>query len=262
VVIPSSTPSSNLVVKTLVQGTGPEVKSGDLLVANYAGQVWAPGSKTFDSSFDRGVPAGFPIGVGQVIPGWDKALVGVKTGSRVVLVVPPAAGYGSAGQTSAGIKGTDTLVFVVDVLNRYDASARANGTPTSESLSGLPKVSGAVDTKPTVTVPSGTTAPTKTKVVIVDKGTGAPVKANSVAIAQYVAVGWDNSAVANTWDTQLPQPLNVGIAGSTSPFDSLIGVPVGSRVLMVIPAQSGQDPKTKSVAAVIDIVGNEATAAK
>lgn len=150
-------------------------------------------------------------------------------------------------------------MFVVDVLNSYDASARANGTPTSESLTGLPTVTGAIDSKPTVTVPSGATPPTKPKVVVLAKGTGAPVKANSVAIAQYVAVAWDNSAVANTWDTQLPQPLNVGIAGTSSPFDSLVGVPVGSRVLLVIPAQSGQDPKTKSVAAVIDIVGNETT---
>jgi len=249
VVIPSDKPSDNLVVKTLVQGNGPAVKSGNLLVANYQGQVWATGSKTFDSSFDRGVPAGFPIGVGQVIPGWDKALVGVKAGSRVVLVVPPAAGY-------------DTLVFVVDVLNSYDTTARAKGTPTSQSLKGLPAVTGAIDSKPTITVPSGATPPTKTQVVVLDKGTGAPVKANSIVVAQFVAVGWDNSAVANTWDTQLPQSLNVGIAGTASPFDSLVGIPVGSRVLMVIPAQSGQDPKTKSVAAVLDIVGNESTVAK
>ena len=98
-------------------------------------------------------------------------------------------------QSSAGIKGTDTLVFVVDVINRYDGSARANGTATSPSLTGLPAVTGAIDSKPTVTVPSGATPPTKTKVVVLAKGTGAPVKANSMVIAQYVAVAWDNSAV-------------------------------------------------------------------
>jgi peptidylprolyl isomerase len=54
--------------------------------------------------------------VGQVIPGWDKGLVGQTVGSRVLLVIPPADGYGSAGSPQANIKGTDTLVFVVDIL--------------------------------------------------------------------------------------------------------------------------------------------------
>ena len=58
----------------------------------------------------------FPIGVQQVIPGWDKALVGQKIGCRVLLVVPPADGYGAKGNPQAKIKGTDTLVFVVDIL--------------------------------------------------------------------------------------------------------------------------------------------------
>ena len=60
-----------------------------------------PTGKEFDSSWSRNQPAGFSIGVGEVIPGWDKALVGVKVGSRVLLVVPPADGYGSAGQSAA-----------------------------------------------------------------------------------------------------------------------------------------------------------------
>ena len=58
----------------------------------------------------------FVIGKGQVITGWDKALVGQKVGSRVLVVVPPSEGYGKDGNQQAGIKGTDTLVFVVDIL--------------------------------------------------------------------------------------------------------------------------------------------------
>ena len=55
----------------------------------------------------------------QLIPGWDKGLVGQHIGSRVLLVIPPADGYGKTGNPQAGIKGTDTLVFVVDVLGAY-----------------------------------------------------------------------------------------------------------------------------------------------
>jgi peptidylprolyl isomerase len=55
-------------------------------------------------------------GEGQVIKGWDSGLVGQAVGSRVLLVVPPADGYNSSGQSQVGINGTDTLVFVVDIL--------------------------------------------------------------------------------------------------------------------------------------------------
>ena len=58
----------------------------------------------------------FPLGVGGLIPAWDEGLVGVEKGSRVLILAPPADGYGSAGNQAAGIKGTDTLVFVVDIL--------------------------------------------------------------------------------------------------------------------------------------------------
>ncbi len=63
--------------------------------------------------------ADFVIGNGQVIAGWDEGLVGQTVGSQVLLVVPPDKGYGTAGNTDAGIKGTDTLVFVVDILDAY-----------------------------------------------------------------------------------------------------------------------------------------------
>ena len=71
------------------------------------------------------MPAAFPIGTGSVIPGWDKVLVGVKIGSRVLMVVPPKQGYGKKGNSQAGIKGTDTLVFVVDVIARYPKTVTA-----------------------------------------------------------------------------------------------------------------------------------------
>ena len=60
-----------------------------------------------------------PIGVGQLVPGFDKALVGQPVGSRVLMVLPPSEGYGKQGNSAAGIKGTDTLVFVVDLLDAY-----------------------------------------------------------------------------------------------------------------------------------------------
>src|SRR5271169_1522405 len=71
---PSSSAPGTLKVKVIKKGDGLLVKKGDLLVANYVGQIWQ--GKIFDSSFARHQPASFQIGVGKVIPGWDDALVG------------------------------------------------------------------------------------------------------------------------------------------------------------------------------------------
>ena len=81
VTIPKAVPPGTLQAETLVQGTGPPVAKGKLLVAQYEGLIWRTG-KVFDSSWQRGVPASFVIGTGKVIPGWDKTLVGQRIGSR------------------------------------------------------------------------------------------------------------------------------------------------------------------------------------
>lgn len=107
-------PDGKLRSAVLIQGTGKEVQKGQNITVNYLGQVYG-GKQPFDESYSK-QPASFGIGTGQVISGWDKTLVGQKVGSRVVLAIPPGDGYGKQGQPSAGIKGTDTLYFVVDIL--------------------------------------------------------------------------------------------------------------------------------------------------
>ncbi len=101
-----------LVVTPLIKGTGPEVKTGQNITTNYVGVFYADG-KEFDSSWSRGEPASFAIGVGQVIPGWDQGLVGVTVGSRVQLDIPAELAYGN---DPASGRPTGPLRFVVDVL--------------------------------------------------------------------------------------------------------------------------------------------------
>jgi FKBP-type peptidyl-prolyl cis-trans isomerase len=118
VTVPKADAPAETTSAVLVEGDGPVVEKGDTITAQYHGVLWKDG-KTFDSSWERGSAADFPIGVGQVIPGWDSELVGKKVGSRVLLVVPPKDGYGEQGSPQGGITGTDTLVFVVDILDAY-----------------------------------------------------------------------------------------------------------------------------------------------
>jgi FKBP-type peptidyl-prolyl cis-trans isomerase len=116
ITIPKTAAPKTLQVKTLIKGTGPVVKKGQYLVVQYTGVNYRTG-KVFDSSWSRSEPWATQIGEGQVIKGWDTGLVGQTVGSRVLLVIPPADGYGSAGSSSAGIKGTDTLVFAIDIIS-------------------------------------------------------------------------------------------------------------------------------------------------
>jgi peptidylprolyl isomerase len=110
----ASSAPEGLQVDVLSAGDGAEVKAGQEIDVNYHGQIWD--GELFDSSFKRGSSISFGIGIGQVIKGWDDALVGQKIGSRVLISIPPEFGYGVRGMPQAGIKGTDTLVFVVDIL--------------------------------------------------------------------------------------------------------------------------------------------------
>lgn len=107
-------PDGTLKSAELRSGTGPVVKKGQTIFVRYLGQVYR-GKKPFDETYST-APAGFQIGIGKVITGWDKTLVGQKVGSEVMLEIPPKDGYKKAGSPQAGIKGTDTLYFVVDVI--------------------------------------------------------------------------------------------------------------------------------------------------
>jgi peptidylprolyl isomerase len=118
VTIPDEDAPAETKQATLIEGDGPVVKANQFITAHYHGLLWKDGS-VFDSSWERGAVADFPIGAGKVIPGWDKTLVGKTVGSRVLLVIPPEDGYGTQGNPNGGISGTDTLVFVVDILDAY-----------------------------------------------------------------------------------------------------------------------------------------------
>jgi peptidylprolyl isomerase len=109
-----ATAPGDLEVFVLSAGNGDEVQAGQSIDVNYHGVIY--GGKVFDSSFERGSSIAFPIGVGAVIKGWDQTLVGQKAGSRVLISIPPEYGYGERGVPQAGIGGSDTLVFVVDIL--------------------------------------------------------------------------------------------------------------------------------------------------
>ncbi len=114
VTVPKGAPPKKLEEKELVEGTGPEAKSGDEVTVQYVGVNYKTG-KEFDASWDRGEPFSFTLGAHQVIPGWDQGVAGMKVGGRRELIIPPQLGYGSTGAPPA-IPPNETLIFVVDLL--------------------------------------------------------------------------------------------------------------------------------------------------
>lgn len=98
-------------------GTGAEAVKGKLVSVHYTGWLDAAGAKgkKFDSSRDRNEPFMFPLGAGQVIPGWDQGVAGMKVGGKRTLFIPAVLGYGSRG-AGGDIPPNANLIFDVELL--------------------------------------------------------------------------------------------------------------------------------------------------
>jgi len=104
-----------LVAEDLVVGDGPEATNGAKVTVHYVGVAFRSGDE-FDASWDRGQPFEFRLGKGQVIPGWDAGVLGMRVGGRRKLTIPSALAYGARGAGGV-IAPHEPLVFVVDLLS-------------------------------------------------------------------------------------------------------------------------------------------------
>ncbi|MBI4087512.1 MAG: FKBP-type peptidyl-prolyl cis-trans isomerase [Candidatus Liptonbacteria bacterium] len=105
---------SGLAIEELNLGTGAEAKTGKTVSVQYVGTL-LDGMK-FDSSYDHGQPFSFVLGIGQVIPGWDEGVQGMKVGGKRKLTIPPSLAYGATGVPGA-IPPNATLIFEVELLD-------------------------------------------------------------------------------------------------------------------------------------------------
>ncbi|MDQ3404095.1 MAG: FKBP-type peptidyl-prolyl cis-trans isomerase [Actinomycetota bacterium] len=107
-------PPTALVSKDITPGGGPAVAAGSTASMHYVLKSWSDQVEQ-DSSWKRNEP--YPlenVGQASVIDGWNEGLIGLKEGGRRLLIVPPAKGYGP--QPKGGMKGNETLVFVIDAV--------------------------------------------------------------------------------------------------------------------------------------------------
>ncbi|HUB93745.1 MAG TPA: FKBP-type peptidyl-prolyl cis-trans isomerase [Verrucomicrobiae bacterium] len=101
---------TSLQITDLTVGTGTAAKNGDCLVMKYQGNLASNGT-VFDENYSKAQALQFTLGQGEVIPGWDQGLVGMKVGGTRRLVIPASLGYGSTAQGS--IPANSNLVFIV-----------------------------------------------------------------------------------------------------------------------------------------------------
>jgi peptidylprolyl isomerase len=102
-------------IEDIVVGDGEEATKGQKVAVHYVGVAFSTGDE-FDASCNRGRPFEFKLGAGQVIPGWDSGVAGMKVGGRRKLTIPSAMAYGARGAGGV-IKPHEPLVFVVDLLS-------------------------------------------------------------------------------------------------------------------------------------------------
>jgi peptidylprolyl isomerase len=115
VTIPAGDPPAELVIEDITVGDGAEATPGHNVEVHYVGVAWST-QREFDASWNRNDTFEFRLGAQQVISGWDNGVAGMKVGGRRRLTIPPHMGYGSQGAGGV-IKGGETLIFVVDLLN-------------------------------------------------------------------------------------------------------------------------------------------------
>ena len=101
-------------VEDIVVGEGDEAVAGKKVTVHYVGVAFRSGEE-FDASWNRERPFEFKLGKGQVIPGWDQGVQGMRVGGRRQLTIPSAMAYGARGAGGV-IAPHEPLVFVVDLL--------------------------------------------------------------------------------------------------------------------------------------------------
>jgi peptidylprolyl isomerase len=116
ITFPSAAPPTSLVKEDLITGTGAVAAAGDTVDVQYVGASYQI-KTVFQASWNTSGPFSFALGEGQVIPGWDQGVAGMKVGGRRELIIPPALAYGANPPAGSGIPANETLIFIVDLLS-------------------------------------------------------------------------------------------------------------------------------------------------
>ncbi|MGR8012292.1 FKBP-type peptidyl-prolyl cis-trans isomerase [Streptomyces hypolithicus] len=242
--IPQARPSGKFVVSPLNAGKGAKVRQGDVVVINYTAKIWQ-GHSTLPDTYRQGArPLVFPVAKSAVIPALDRAVYGQQAGSRIMVVAPAAAAYGETGNAGLGVDGTDTVVFVVDIMRVIGAKSIIDGH--QQPVPGdLPRIN-AAHAAAQITVPDRA-APERLITRMLIPGTGPAVKAGQKVVFQYSGAVWaanrgeeQATIFDSSWSHGGATSVVLGRGNAIEGWDKgLMGTKVGSRVLLIVPPGQG-----------------------
>ncbi|MQS11518.1 FKBP-type peptidyl-prolyl cis-trans isomerase [Streptomyces kaniharaensis] len=261
--VPSEQADGSFVVKVLSEGSGPKVDKGSWTSVDYTAKNWNTG-KDIPSSFDKDQKQSiFQAGSDALIPALDQAVLGKKAGSRILVVAPPAAAFGSEGKPGMSIGPKDNLIFVIDIRNANAPDTVVNGTVTPPPA-GFPQVKDNGKKPAEITPVAGAADPTELKTHVLIKGTGPAVEKGEKVVVQYTGALFKDGKV---FDSSLSkgQAFSFPVGGGQviQGWDQgLVGQTVGSRVELVIPAAlayadkppSADIPPNSALVFVVDIL--------
>ncbi len=211
--------ASGLKVKITEKGTGKKVMNGDKVTVHYTGMLL--NGKKFDSSKDRNQPFSFPVGRGQVIPGWDEGLQLLNIGDKAVLTIPPNLGYGAGGAGEA-IPPNSTLVFEIEVLDAI------------EMPKPKPAVPFVVDGLDTVKMQSGL------RFIKVESGTGVKAQQGKYVSVHYTGYLMDGKKFDSSVERGEPLQFQLGRGMVIKGWEEGIELMhVGDKMRFIIPSELG-----------------------
>ncbi|MWV49893.1 peptidylprolyl isomerase [Rathayibacter sp. VKM Ac-2803] len=240
VTVPTPLNAGSSQVSTLIEGSGDPIEKGQLVSLDYTLVNGADGSVLEASPYDGESLASFVAG-GSGLVGLNEGLLCAQVGSRVAIAIAPEDGFGDS-SAQLGISADDTLVLVADV--RSAALARADGDP-QPAPNGFPTVTLAEDGTPGLAKPSGD-APAELKIAQLKKGDGDVVQEGDQVVVHYTGWLWSTGEIFDSsWEKGSPAPFTAADGATTQGgviagfAKALIGQPVGSQVIAIIPPGDG-----------------------
>jgi peptidylprolyl isomerase len=225
--------------RVVKDGTGETVKGDEIVSLRYV-LLNGKDASVLDTNYGK-QNLGLNLGATDLLPGLKKGLENQKVGSRILVAMPPKDAFGTQGNADIKVAGTDTIVFLMDVLSTQKPLKSAEGKAVKPAA-GLPTVTMNDGKAATISIPKGKQPPTKTVGQLLVEGTGDKVKAGQTIRVTYTGALWKDGKNFDS-SANSPQGYFETVIGQKQVIkawdDQLVGKPVGSRVLLVVPPADG-----------------------
>jgi peptidylprolyl isomerase len=245
--------------KVVKPGTGEQVKGDEIVSLKYV-LLNGKDSSVLDTNYGK-QNLGLNLGATDLLPGLRKGLMNQKVGSRVLVARPPKDAFGTQGNADIKVGGTDTVVFLMDVVSATKPLASAEGKAVKPAP-GLPTVKVEPGKPATITIPKGAKPPTKTVGQLLIEGAGAKVAAGQTVRVTYTGAIFKDGKIFDS-SANSPEKYFETVIGKQAVIkawdDQIVGKTVGSRVLMIVPpadgyGAAGSPPKIKGTDTLVFVV--------